>query len=261
VSCMPGWIPPFREHLHRADREGNNEASIREAGKGKGEPGPSFVLQFISLQIIPIGIFNRYRQVAMRKADYTKRYIIEKVAPVFNMNGYAGTSMSQLTDAVGLTKGALYGNFKNKDEIALAALEFNISRISYKIADTVKPIKNNCDKLVAFAQFYMEAFDSVSQTGGCPILNAAIDSDNSELPLREVVIRSLENWMNSISMIIKKGIKKNEIKEGVNPDAFATYFVSLIEGGIMLSKVTGSRIHLERNVSCLVGRINDELRE
>lgn len=197
----------------------------------------------------------------MRKADDTKRYIIEKVAPVFNMHGYAGTSMSQLTDAIGLTKGALYGNFKNKDEIALAALEYNISRISNEIANTLKSIKNNCDKLVAFAQCYKEAFDTVSQSGGCPILNAAIDSDNSELPLRDVVIRSLESWMNSISTIVKRGIKRSEIKAGVNPDAFATYFVSLIEGGIMLSKVTGSRIHLERNVSYLVGKINDELRE
>ena len=196
----------------------------------------------------------------MRKADDTRRYIIEKVAPVFNMHGYAGTSMSQLTDAIGLTKGALYGNFKNKDEIALAALEYNISRISSEIADTIKPIKNTCDRLVAFAQYYKDAYDTVSQRGGCPILNAAVDSDNSELPLRDVVIRSLEGWMNSISTIIKKGIKSGEIKEGVNPDAFATYFVSLIEGGIMLSKVTGSRIHLERNVSHLVSKINAELR-
>ena len=196
----------------------------------------------------------------MRKADETRRYIIEKVASVFNMHGYAGTSMSQLTDAIGLTKGALYGNFRNKDEIALAALEYNISRISNEIAGTVKPIKNTCDKLVAFAQFYSDAFDGVSQSGGCPILNAAVDSDNSELPLRDVVIRSLQGWMDSISTIIKKGIKGGEIKQGVDPDAFATYFVSLIEGGIMLSKVTGSRVHLERNVSYLVGKINGELR-
>ena len=47
----------------------------------------------------------------------------------------------------------------------------------------------------------------------------------------------------------------------MNPDAFATCFVSLIEGSIMLAKVTVSRIHLERNVSYLIGKINDKLRE
>lgn len=197
----------------------------------------------------------------MGKAEDTRRYIIEKVAPVFNRHGYAGTSMSQLTDAIGLTKGAIYGNFKNKDEIALAALEYNISRISTAIADRIRPMKNSCDKLVAFAQFYRDTFDAVAQIGGCPILNAAVDSDNSELPVRDIVIRSLESWMSAVSTIVKQGMKRKEIKAGINPDAFATYFVSLIEGGIMLSKVTGSKAHLERNVSHLVDKITAELRE
>ena len=197
----------------------------------------------------------------MSKADDTRRYIIEKVAPVFNMHGYAGTSMSQLTETIGLTKGALYGNFKNKDEIALAALEYNISRISDEIADTVRPFKNSCDKLIAFAGYYRSALDAVARRGGCPILNAAVDTDNSELPLRDVVIRSLENWMSSLVSIIKKGIKRNEIKTDVNPEEFATLFVSLIEGGIMLSKVTGMRVHLERTVSRLISMIDSELRE
>jgi len=70
----------------------------------------------------------------------------------------------------------------------------------------------------------------------------------------------LDNWMNSIITIVKKGIKRNEIKTGVNPEEFATFFISLIEGGIMLSKVTGSRIHLERGVSLLIDKINNELR-
>jgi AcrR family transcriptional regulator len=34
--------------------------------------------------------------------------------------GYAGTSMYDLTEATGLTKGSIYGNFENKDDVALA---------------------------------------------------------------------------------------------------------------------------------------------
>jgi TetR/AcrR family transcriptional regulator, transcriptional repressor for nem operon len=197
----------------------------------------------------------------MSKAEETRRYIIEKVASVFNMHGYAGTSMSQLTDVIGLTKGALYGNFKNKDEIARVALEYNISRITNEIFKRVSPIKNSCDKLITFAQYYDDAFDAVSQRGGCPILNAAIDSGYTELPLRDIVIRSLDNWMNTICVIIRRGIKRKEIKADVHPETFATLFVSLIEGGIMLAIVTGSRIHLERNVMHLINKINNELRE
>jgi AcrR family transcriptional regulator len=61
------------------------------------------------------------------KAERTTAFIIETVAPVFNKHGYVGTSMSDLTDATNLTKGALYGNFENKEALALAAFEYNRS--------------------------------------------------------------------------------------------------------------------------------------
>lgn len=196
----------------------------------------------------------------MSKSAKTRKYIIEKVAPIFNMYGYEGTTMSQLTKTIGLTKGALYGNFENKDQIALAALEYNISKIKSEIAGRIGPIDNSCDKLIAFAEFYRDMFDKISQRGGCPILNAAIDSDNTELPLRDFVIRSISDWIDMIILIIRRGIKRREIKEGINAEAFATLFVTLIEGGIMLSKVTGDKIHIERDLNFLMDKINGELR-
>ena len=63
------------------------------------------------------------------KAERTTAFIIKTVAPVFNKYGYMGTSMSDLTEATGLTKGALYGNFENKEALALAAYEFSINRL------------------------------------------------------------------------------------------------------------------------------------
>ena len=106
------------------------------------------------LTIIPNGInYN-----VMKKSEETKRMIIEKVAPLFNKHGYEGTSQSDLTKAVGLTKGALYGNFKNKDDIAVAALKFNIKRIAEEIAERVSHKSDSCDKLIAIAEYYSNEF-------------------------------------------------------------------------------------------------------
>ena len=63
------------------------------------------------------------------KAERTTQYIIETVAPIFNKLGYVGTSMSDLTEATGLTKGALYGNFENKEALAMSAFEYNSKRL------------------------------------------------------------------------------------------------------------------------------------
>jgi len=65
----------------------------------------------------------------LTKAELTTQYIIETVAPIFNKNGYAATSMSDLTKATGLTKGAIYGNFKNKEDLAIASFKHNVKVI------------------------------------------------------------------------------------------------------------------------------------
>jgi len=58
----------------------------------------------------------------------TSDFILQRVAPIFNKQGYVGTSLSDLTEVTGLTKGAIYFNFKNKEELAVKAFKFNVKK-------------------------------------------------------------------------------------------------------------------------------------
>jgi len=68
----------------------------------------------------------------MSKAEKTKQFIIEKTAPVFNTKGYTSTSLSDITKSTGLTKGSIYGNFENKEEVALEAYRYNAGLLKEK---------------------------------------------------------------------------------------------------------------------------------
>ena len=196
----------------------------------------------------------------MSKAEETRNHIIEKSAPIFNKNGYHGTSISQLAEAIHMTKGAIYGNFSNKDEIALAAFDYNFSEISGKIRTVVLSKENACDKLVAFANAYLDKYSEISANGGCPLLNAAIDADHVHPPLKERVAQAVDYWTTNIVRIITSGIKHKQINPNTRPEQFASVFVSLIEGGLMLSKATGNTIHLSRNIDHIIHLVNAELR-
>ncbi len=186
------------------------------------------------------------------KSERTKRLIVEKSAPIFNRHGYAGTSLSEIIDAVGLTKGAIYGNFADKDELALAALDYNFKAISDRIAEAVRAEENACDRLTAFARFYRDNFSSLVRTGGCPVLNAAVDSDDGNQAILRRVAGFLKIWMDTLSGIVRKGIEKNEIRTGTDPQNFATLFISLVEGGILLAKTTGKKEYLETAMDHIV---------
>ena len=88
------------------------------------------------------------------KAERTRSFIIESTAEIFNKKGYAGTSLSDLTEATGLTKGSIYGNFENKEDVALAVFDYNHSRILHRTRSLVEEAKTFHDKLMVYATVY-----------------------------------------------------------------------------------------------------------
>src|SRR3982750_3236492 len=113
---------------------------------------------------------------SLSKSERTRQFIIEKIAPIFNAKGFTGTSLSDLTEATGLTKGSIYGNFANKDEVALAVFEYNLSLLNNGIKAITAGSTNAIEKLIKMANFYRSEFKNTTIRGGCPILNTAVEA-------------------------------------------------------------------------------------
>jgi TetR/AcrR family transcriptional regulator, transcriptional repressor for nem operon len=175
----------------------------------------------------------------MNKAEKTRQFIIEKTAPIFNMKGYAGTSLSDMTEATGLTKGSIYGNFSSKDEVAMAAFDYNVKKVNKIINDEISKRSTAKDKLLVHVHVYENFLKFPFPEGGCPILNTAIEADDTHPPLKKKVAEVIINWKNKLEEIIKKGIDDKEFKTSIDPERVAVSIIALIEGGIMIAKVTG----------------------
>ena len=176
----------------------------------------------------------------MSKAERTKQFIIEKTAPIFNEKGYVGTSMNDILDVTGLSKGCVYGNFENKDEIALAAFDQNYNIIVSYLRKQIEVRKNTVDRLLVYPETYRIFLELPFLKAGCPILNTSTEADDTHPLLREKAIKALKFWKNAIVKLIDIGIERNEIKSSTNPNEFAYILMSLIEGSMMQSKVTGN---------------------
>ncbi len=192
------------------------------------------------------------------KSEKTKRYIIEKTASLFNMKGYAGTSISDITDVTGLTRGSIYGNFKNKDEVAIQAFIYNVDQIISSIKIELKKAPTYFDKLMVYPIFYRNIYRSISSFGGCPIINTLVESDDTHDDLKKQALRIITIWNRTIAEIVTKGKKYGEFKKDADPDAIADIVISLVEGGVAMTKATGkdnyvlnAMNHLERIIVSL----------
>lgn len=175
----------------------------------------------------------------MSKADRTRQFIIEKTAPIFNRKGYAGTSLADLTEATGLTKGSIYGNFKNKDEVAVAAFNYNFGLMSEWVKERITIEPDPIKKLKVYITIFSNFTENPVLRWGCPVLNSATEVDDTHVELRENVVEAIRKWHSSIVRIVNAGKEQGKINPDVDTDAFAWTLLALIEGGVMLVKVTG----------------------
>ena len=77
--------------------------------------------------------------------------IINAALELFTEHGVGGTSLQMIADAIGVTKAAVYHQFKTKDEIVLAVAEAELSRVEEAIeaAEAERDPKDIRDALLA----------------------------------------------------------------------------------------------------------------
>ncbi len=191
------------------------------------------------------------------KSERTKQFIVERTAPVFNEKGFVGTTLTDLTTVTGLTKGSIYGNFENKDEVALAAFDYNFNRVTLYMKERILVSDNSIDRLLVYPKVYRDFLKIPFLKSGCPILNTSTEADDTHPQLRERAAKALLFWKNSLESLIKRGIERGEIKPEVNPTEVAVIVMSLIEGAIMQAKVSGKPTELRIAMSFLEKLILD----
>lgn len=196
----------------------------------------------------------------MSKGEETKEKILTAAAELFNQQGYGGSSIADIMRVTRLQKGGIYNHFKSKDDLALQAFDFAIAQISKRHIVALRNKRHAVERLFAIIGVFRSNIDNPLIKGGCPLLNTAVESDDAHPALRERAQQAMNSWRDMICRIILKGIEKGEIRPTVDADEVATIIISTLEGAVMMSKLYGDSIHLQRVVNHLTEYIECHLR-
>jgi AcrR family transcriptional regulator len=187
----------------------------------------------------------------VRNSDLTKDKILRKSGVLFNTQGYKATSISDITSATGLTKGAIYRHFKSKAVLERETL-FHLSSIMFeKLKGYIKSESTAGGKLRAIFRYFESYITNPEVKGGCPLMNAAIEADDAHPSLRREANKVLDILRNSVVTILKNGIRFNQIEKDIDPDFHATLIIASLEGAIMMSKLRGDNEDIRRVVKHL----------
>jgi len=180
----------------------------------------------------------------MTKGEQTRRKIVEAAAPIFNQQGYEGSSLNDLMEATGLKKGGIYRHFANKEELAAEAFDYTWDAAWNARLLQVDEKENGIQKLKQLIANFVEYRSPVA--GGCPILNTAIDADDGNPVLRARVEKALRTWLRRIMSIVKQAQEKGETRPSVDAKSVATIIVAMLEGALMMSRLQRNEEALRR---------------
>lgn len=86
-------------------------------------------------------------------------------------------------------------------------------------------------------------------SGGCPLLNSAVEADDHHTTMRRVVVKELMQIISFISGLLEEGVKAGEFKTNINARKLAYTFFCSIEGAVVFSRIERSREPMDIIVS------------
>lgn len=172
--------------------------------------------------------------IAGRKRSFDKEEVLDKAMRVFWDNGFAGTSMSDLTEAIGINKPSLYATFGNKEQLFNAAMGHYINRYG---SPSMKHLTEPADlPLLSRLENYMFAIIATitaeASPKGCFVVKTCCESGGDSLP--EDTTASLVAISEDMEQILEEFLLNEQLKgqlsKRLKAKDIAAYLLSLLYG-------------------------------
>lgn len=169
------------------------------------------------------------------EAQQTKRMLIDSAIRVFYEKGYGKTTLTDIADDAGLTRGALYWHFKGKSEIIISIFDEVMAKMNELVFQTIHQED---------ATIY-SVIDFVKRAN-----NLLVSSDDFTIVIRlllfktelsgdlEIIEERDKQWVivhiDRISFLIGNHIKANNLKVNINSREMALSIVAMYRGLALL---------------------------
>jgi TetR/AcrR family transcriptional regulator, transcriptional repressor for nem operon len=193
----------------------------------------------------------------MRRPEITREILLQKAGQLFNTKGYKATSISEITDATGLTKGAIYKHFGSKKQLEEEALMHLADTMFSRLRQRIKEQQTAGDKLRSLFTFFELYIAQPPVKGGCPLLNVAIEADDAHPDLRKKAMGMLLLLSEAVYTLLQNGIRHGQLKPGIDKEYYATIIIASLEGAIMMSKLK----HNDRDIKMITKHLSGLVKE
>jgi AcrR family transcriptional regulator len=160
--------------------------------------------------------------------------IIKAAVTVFSDKGYHRATISDVVQRSGLSVGAIYTHFRNKEELFLHSCDQISGQGLDEMALRLAPLTSTADRLRAAVAYYVETIDEFDDAPGQVGLVRAWAEAGDEPGVREMLVRRRERLVGAAQLLIQEGVSRGELPASLDVDAIARGFMALLDGLLLL---------------------------
>ena len=169
--------------------------------------------------------------------EKTRQDLLEAAFEEVWQNGFRAASLDAILARVGVTKGALYHHFHTKLELGYGVVEVVLRA---RLLDKwINPMVEGEDPIIVLLTPQDRITDEEMAQYcrfGCPLLNLAQEMSPVDEGFRIRLDALYREWRQSISDGLRRGQMNGQVRENINPEHAAVFYIAVIEGAIGMAK-------------------------
>ncbi len=186
-----------------------------------------------------------------RPREFDENKVLQAALQVFWENGYEGSSLSDLTAAMGLTKSSLYKAFGNKETLFWRVVElYNRDHLGFRLDALSEPTPRRIAERLLYGM--TELHSGERTPSGCLELNAALACSTVTEPIRRQLLRGREGFRLELRGRFEETMGTAPLPPGMTSDDAASLVISLIQGLAVQAKAGHSQESARRVVRAVL---------
>jgi TetR/AcrR family transcriptional regulator, transcriptional repressor for nem operon len=178
---------------------------------------------------------SRHSRATSRNSERTRGLLLQAAFREMHRSGFRSADLDAILAKAGVTKGALYYHFDNKEALGYAVVdEVMASDLHQKWVQPLRNAKNPIDVLIRIVQ--SESLKREDVRRSCPLLNLSQEMSGLDEGFRRRTAKLFRDWHDAIAEALREGQKRGMVRSDVNANETATFLIAAYEGYVVLTK-------------------------
>lgn len=183
-----------------------------------------------------------------RTKAFDRESVLEKAVELFWRQGFNGTSMQDLVDALGINRSSIYDTFGDKRTLFLEAF----ARYRQRGHAGVAPFFEDAASIRSGFQNFFLSTISLSLNDpdrkGCFAVNCTTEAEIDDVEMHQILKENQSALEQIFTTYLDLAVRNNELPADTNTPRLAHYFFSLYSGMQVTSKLKPTTEQVEFNV-------------